>query len=101
MQVVTLPPRINHKKLFRLYREERHAVPPPRRPQAGNWGQGANRGAAGPERTLVAQLRIGSAHRWPKIPDPGRRLHSRVTGAFGRHLALGRPGGARAGSADG
>lgn len=86
---------INHKKLFRLYREEKLrcvAVAA----ASGRSGPGADDRSDGAERPLVARLRIGSAHRWSPLPYPhrGRRLHRRVPDAGGRHLALGHSGGA-------
>jgi len=40
---------VNHKKLFRLYREERLTVQPQRRSQAGPRHTSADDGAAAPE----------------------------------------------------
>lgn len=92
----------NHKKLFRLYREEKLAVRRRRQLQAGDRKPGAHDAADGAERLLVARLRIGSAHRRSPLPyaHRGQRLHPRVPGAGGRHLALGHPGGTGIGLAD-
>ncbi|SRR6266404_9971371 len=59
---------INHKKLFRLYREETFAVRRGgcRKRAIGN--QGTDDGADNTERPPVAQFRIGSTHARPPFP---------------------------------
>ena len=88
---------LNHKKLFRLYREERLTVRR-RWPQASSRDTSPDDAATGAEPALVAGLRIGRAGGRPAIPSAGRgrRLHPRVAGARCRHLALGPTGRSRA-----
>lgn len=82
---------VNHKRLFRLYKEERLIV----RRRGGRKRAIAVAGADHPstpaQPTLVARLRLRSAPRWPPLPHPdsGRRLHPGMPGAGRRHLALG------------
>ena len=89
---------VNHKRLFRLYREEKLTV----RRRGGR--KRAHRNTAPmrsrcAQRTLVAGLRVRSTHRRPPLPHPGhrRRLHPRMPGAGGGHLAIWPAGGAGAG----
>ena len=49
---------LNHKKLFRLYREERLTRAAPRRPQAGARNTGADGFAARTEPALEPRLRL-------------------------------------------
>jgi putative transposase len=63
---------INHKRLFRLYREEKLAV----RRRGGRKraiGTRADAGSDGAQRPLVARLRVGSTHRLPPLPHPDHR----------------------------
>ena len=91
---------VNHKKLFRLYREEKLTV---RR-------RGGRKRAIGTRAPMLVPLRpddrwsldrLGPAHRRAPLPHPGdrRRLHARVPGAGGRHVALGHAGCPRVGQA--
>ena len=89
---------MNHKRLFRLYREERLMV---RRRGGRKRALGTRAPMLVPamaEPALVARLRRRSVHRRPPLPHPGRgrRLHARVPGAGRRHLDLRPAGGARA-----
>ena len=73
---------VNHKKLRRLYREERLQV---RRRGGRKRALGTRAPMAlpqGAEPALVARLRVRHAHRRPPLPHPGRgrRLHPRVPG---------------------
>ena len=79
---------VNHKKLFRLYLEERLTV---RRRGGSKRAIGTRAPMTVP---LLPNLCVGSDDRWPALPHPdrGRRLHPRVPGAGGRHFTLGRPG---------
>ena len=73
--------RINHKKLYRLYKEERL---PCASAVAANalWARGADVDPAGSEPALVARLRDGYARQRPALPHPdaGRRLHPGMPG---------------------
>src|SRR2546423_3616491 len=64
---------INHKRLCRLYREEKLTVRRPWGPQAGHWSQGSDTDSNGAQRSLVARLRFGSADLRPPLPHPNRR----------------------------
>ena len=89
---------LNHKKLFRLYREERLTV---RR-------RGGRKRALGTRAPMT--IPQGPNQRWSldfvsdtlldgrrfRILAGGRRLHPGVPGAGGRHVAVGRPGRPRA-----
>ena len=85
---------LNHKKLFRLYREEKLTV----RRRGGRKRALGTRAPMtlpqGPEPALEPRLRLGHAGRRPALPGArGRgRLHPRVPGARRRHLAVGAPG---------
>jgi putative transposase len=63
---------INHKKLFRLYREEKLAV----RRRGGRKRATGTRAPMmvpmAPNDQLVARLRVGSAHGRPPLPNPDR-----------------------------
>ena len=89
---------MNHKKLCRLYREEGLTVRRRGGRKRATRHAGADRRCRGPEPALVAGLRLRRASPRPALPHPGhrRRLHPRVPGAGGRHLALRRAGRARA-----
>ncbi|VFU08473.1 protein of unknown function [Methylocella tundrae] len=70
---------VNHKRLFRLYREEKLAV----RRRAGRKraiGTRAPMLIPLPQRPLVAGLCLGSAHRRTPLPHSGgrRRLHPQM-----------------------
>jgi putative transposase len=67
---------LNHKKLYRLYREERLMV----------------RKRGGRKRALGTRAPLAL----PQSPDRGRRLHPRMPGDGGGHLALGPAGHPRA-----
>ena len=89
---------VNHKRLFRIYREERLTV---RRRGGRKRAMGTRAPMLIPlaaQRALVARLRLRSAHRRPALPHPdgGRRLHPRVPGPGRRHLAVRDAGGPRA-----
>ena len=64
---------INHKKLFRLYREEKLAV----RRRGGRKRAIGTRASmlvpGGAQRPLFARLRVGPVHRRPSLPRPDRR----------------------------
>ena len=85
---------MNHKKLYRLYREERLIV----RTRGGRKRALGTRAPmampAGTEPALVAGLRLRHPGRRPPLPHPvrRRRLHAGVPGAGRRHLALRRIG---------
>jgi transposase InsO family protein len=64
---------INHKKLFRLYREEKLDSAPPRRPEAGDRNQGADAGSDDAKRPVVARLCVGPTDLRPPLPHPDRR----------------------------
>jgi putative transposase len=74
---------LNHKKLFRLYREERLTV----KKRGGRKRALGTRAPMtlpqGPKPALEPGLRVGHADRWQAVPGPGggRRLHPRVPGA--------------------
>ena len=89
--------RLNHKKLRRLYREERLQGASAQRPQARAGNQGADGDPAGAQSALEHGLRVGRLHRRAALPHPvdRRRLHARVPGAGGRHVAAGTSGCAR------
>ena len=81
--------RINRKKLYRLYKEERLTV-------RKRGGRKRALGTRAPmtipqdhEPALVARLRDGHALQRPALPypDPGRRLHPGMPGPGRRHLA--------------
>ena len=85
---------MNHKKLRRLYREERLQV---RRRGGRKRALGTRAPLAlpqGAQSALEPRLPVGCARRQPALPHPGdrRRLHARVPGAGRRHLAV-RPAG--------
>ena len=81
--------RMNHKKLYRLYREEGLAVRRRRGRKRADRDAGATGPAAGAGSALVARLRLGLPCR-PALPHPGRgrRLHARVPGGGRRHVDL-------------
>jgi hypothetical protein len=81
---------VNHKRLFRIYREERLLV---RRRGGRKRALGTRAPLLLPqfaERPLVARFCCRSVHRWasPTYPRCGRRLHARVPGAHRRYLDL-------------
>ena len=80
---------LNHKKLYRLYREERLMV---RRRRGRKRALGTRAPMTLPIRdqsAVVAGLRLGHAQRRPAVPHSvhRRRLQPRVPGGDGRHLA--------------
>ena len=93
---------VNHKRLFRIYREERLMV----RKRGGRKRALGTRtpmpGAIAAERPLVAGLRLRSAGQRAAVSYSGdlRRLHPGVPGGGRRCLAFRPPGGARTRSAD-
>ena len=82
---------MNHKKLRRLYREERLAVRRRGARKRALGTQSANGAAARTKPALEPGLPYGCIHRWPTVPHPGdrRRLHPGMPGAGGRHFAVG------------
>ena len=74
--------KLNRKKLYRLYKEERLSV----RKRGGRKRALGTRAPMvipqGPQSALVARLRDRYACEWPTLPYPhaGRRLHQRVPG---------------------
>ena len=86
--------RINHKRVYRLYREERLALRRRKRKRVAYAPRGAveqswKRGEA--RRSLEYGLHARCAHRWPTVPDPQHSGsgHARVLGAGGRYLLTG------------
>jgi len=82
--------KLNRKKLYRLYKEERLSV----RKRGGRKRALGTRAPMvipqGPQSALVARLRDRYACEWPTLPYPhaGRRLHQRVPGPGSGHLWL-------------
>ncbi len=89
--------RVNHKKLRRLYRDERLQVRRRggRKRALGTWAPMAI--PQGAEPTLVVGLPERPAQRQPPVPHPrgGGRLHPGMPGARGRYFAIGPAGRAR------
>ena len=71
---------MNHKKLGRLYAEERLQVSP-WRTQARVGHAGADDAAAGAEPALVAGLCVGHADQSPAVPHPGGGANTSLSGA--------------------
>ena len=89
---------VNHKKLYRLYKEERLTVRKRgvrkrggRKPGAGY--AGTDDDPAGFEPALVSRLRVRLSGRWKAVPHSvrDRRLLTRMPGDGGGQLDLGRP----------
>jgi len=82
--------KLNRKKLYRLYKEERLSV----RKRGGRKRALGTRAPMvipqGPQSALVARLRDRYVCEWPTLPYPhaGRRLHQRVPGPGSGHLWL-------------
>ena len=82
---------MNHKKLYRLYREEKLMV----RRRGGRKRALGTRApmtvAAHDQSALVARLRFRHAERWPPLPHPvrSRRLQPRMPGHGGRYFTGG------------
>src|SRR6516225_5852830 len=64
---------INHKKLRRLYREERFSGETPRRAQACLGHQGSDDAAARTQPALEPRLPVGCFRRRPTVPHSGDR----------------------------
>jgi len=81
--------KLNRKKLYRLYKEERLSV----RKRGGRKRALGTRAPMvipqGPQSALVARLRDRYVCEWPTLPYPhaGRRLHQRVPGPGSGHLS--------------
>ena len=60
---------INHKRLFRIYREEKLMVRKRGGSQKSRGNKGADAGADAAERAMVAGLRLRSVRQRPEIPD--------------------------------
>ena len=84
---------MNHKRLFRLYREERLMVRRRGGRKRALGTPGTDAGPAMAERPLVAGFCRRSVHRRAPLAHPGRgrRLHPRMPGAGSRHLDLRHP----------
>ena len=113
---------VNHKRLFRMYREDRGgsenspgdgfpdktACAAQGWPETGHRHTGSDAGTDGPKSAVVAGsspwslgpvafswLDVGSTDGWAAVPDDdrGRQLHPRMPGAHCRHIAVRCPGG--------
>ena len=89
---------LNHKRLFRIYREEQLHV---RRRGGRKRAMGPDGAALDAEPALVTGFCVRSADGWTPVQDHdgGRRLHAGMSGPDRRYFAIGRKGGAGTGDA--
>ncbi len=93
---------VNHKRVYRLYREEGLSLRRRKRKRLTSEGRGPGELASRPERGLEPGLRLRRhrAGQAAEAPDHRRHLHAGVAGGRGRYVDLGRTHGAGAGPGD-